>query len=121
MPEITDEVVRTLQGLASGQRPVVEGLLGLQPDADEEGALDARCHALVGMAALIAVNGAVPEHHAQVRAALRAGATAEDIVSVLVAVAPHVGSSRVVTAAAAIMSGFGIDPGNGTTGGVPRV
>ena len=110
MPHITDEAVRTLQGLATGDRLVVEGLLGLHPDADEEGALDPHTHALVALAALIAVNGAETEHRAQVQAALKAGATAEEIVSVLVAVGPQVGTSRVVTAAAAIMRALGVEP-----------
>jgi 4-carboxymuconolactone decarboxylase len=118
-PHITDEAVRTLQGLAIGQRSVVDGLLGLSQDPDEEVDLDPRTRALVGLAALVAVNGAVPEHHAQVQQALRAGATAEDIVSVLVVVAPHVGSSRIVTAAAAIMGALGIDPDSGTLHGGP--
>lgn len=111
MPDMTVEAATTLRGLASGQRAVVDGLLGLQPDPADEGSLDPRTRALVGIAALIAVNGAPPEHHAQVRGALRAGATIEDIVGVLVVVAPQVGTSRIVTAAAAIAQALGVDLG----------
>ncbi|MGD9571862.1 MAG: carboxymuconolactone decarboxylase family protein [Thermoleophilia bacterium] len=105
--------MRTLQGLAAGQRAVVGGLLGLTPGAGEEEALDARTRALVGVAALVAVNGAGPEHRTQVEAALGAGATAEEIVGVLVAVAPHVGTSRVVAASAAIADALGVDAPQG--------
>jgi hypothetical protein len=116
-PQITEEVTRTLTGLASGQRAVLDGLLGVAPGAAEDGPLDRRTVALVGVAALVAADGAAPEHHAQVRAALDAGASADDIVGVLAAVAPFVGTSRIVTAAAAISEALGIgraEPGTVT-------
>jgi 4-carboxymuconolactone decarboxylase len=116
VPHITDETVKTLQGLAAGHREVVEGLLGLHIDCDDAG-LDSRTYALVGVAAVIAVNGPPPEHRDQVQQALLAGATAEDIVSVLVAVGPHVGTSRVITAAGAIMDALGVDPDVGDVSG----
>jgi 4-carboxymuconolactone decarboxylase len=114
MSQITAEAAATLKGLASGQRAVLDGLLGLQPDPGAAGSLDRRTQALLTLAALVGVNGATPEHHAQVRVALRAGASVEDIVGVLVAVAPYVGTSRIVTAAAAIADALGVeipDPG----------
>lgn len=110
---LTEETVRTLQGLAAGQRAVVGGLLGLDPAPRQEGPLDPRTRALVGLAALVAVNGAPPEHRAQVAAALEAGVTPEEIVEVLVAIAPHCGTARVVGAATSIASALGVDVGGG--------
>ena len=50
--------------------------------------LDLKTLALVRLAALVAVGGAVPSYGAQADAAVDAGATAAEIVAVLVAVTP---------------------------------
>ncbi|MET1042635.1 MAG: carboxymuconolactone decarboxylase family protein, partial [Microbacteriaceae bacterium] len=50
--------------------------------------LDLKTRALVRLAALVAVGGAVPSYGAQADAAVDAGATAAEIVDVLVAVVP---------------------------------
>jgi hypothetical protein len=65
----------------------------------ESGGLDPRDLALVRLAALVAVGGAVPSFGAQADAAVSAGATAAEIVDVLVGVVPIVGLPRVVAAA----------------------
>ncbi len=106
---MTEETIRTLQGLAAGRRAVVGGLLGIVPDGDDHEGLDERTLALVEVAALVAVGGSVTEHRAQVGMALSAGATPEEIVDVLVAVAPHAARSRVVSASAAIADALGVD------------
>ena len=59
--------------------------------------------------ALIAVGGAVPSFGAQADAAVSAGATAGEIVDVLVGVAPVVGIPRVVAAAPKIALALGYD------------
>jgi len=61
--------------------------------------LDPKTLALVRLAALIAVGGPVPAYGALADAALDAGATAAQIVDVLVGVARVVGQPRVVAAA----------------------
>jgi alkylhydroperoxidase/carboxymuconolactone decarboxylase family protein YurZ len=61
--------------------------------------LDPRTLALVRLAALVAVGGSVPSYGALADAALDAGATAAQIVDVLVGVARVVGQPSVVAAA----------------------
>ena len=75
------------------------------------GELDPKTLALVRLAALVAVGGAVPSFGAQADAAVSAGATAAEIVDVLVGVVPVIGLPRVVAAAPklAMALGFGTD------------
>ena len=77
---------------------------GLHPEA-----LDSKSLALVRLAALIAVGGAVPSFGAQVDAAVSAGASATEIVDVLVGVIPAVGLPCVVTAAPRVALALGYD------------
>jgi 4-carboxymuconolactone decarboxylase len=77
--------------------------LGLQP------VLDARTLALVRLAALVAVGGAVPSYGAQADAAVNAGATAAEIVDVLMGVLPVVGRPCVVAAAPKVALALGHD------------
>ena len=72
-------------------------------------ALDPKTLALVRLAALIAVGGAVPSYGAQVDAAIDAGATADEIVDVLVGVIPIVGLPSVVDAAPKLAMALGYD------------
>jgi alkylhydroperoxidase/carboxymuconolactone decarboxylase family protein YurZ len=72
-------------------------------------ALDARTLALVRLAALVAVGGAVPSYGAHADAAIGAGATAAEIVDVLVAVLPVVGLPCVVAAAPKLALALGHD------------
>ena len=53
--------------------------------------LDPKTLALVRLAALVAVGGALPSYGAESDAAVNAGASAEEIVAVLTGVAPIVG------------------------------
>lgn len=72
-------------------------------------ALDPKTLALVRLAALVAVGGAVPSYGAQADAAVDAGATAAEIVDVLVGVAPVVGVPCVVAAAPKLAMALGYD------------
>ena len=60
--------------------------------------LDQKTAALVRLAALVAVGGAVPSYGAEADAAVSAGATVAEIVEVLVRLVPIVGLPRVVAA-----------------------
>jgi 4-carboxymuconolactone decarboxylase len=73
------------------------------------GELDPKTLALVRLAALVAVGGAVPSFGAQADAAVSAGATAAEIVDVLVGVVPVVGLPRVVAAAPKLAMALGYD------------
>ena len=65
--------------------------------------------ALVRLAALIAVGGAIPSYGAQADAAVSAGATAAEIVDVLVGVIPVVGLPAVVATAPKLALALGYD------------
>jgi 4-carboxymuconolactone decarboxylase len=75
----------------------------------ESAELDPKTRALVGMAALVAVGGAGSSFGAQADAAVDAGATAAEIVAVLVDVIPIVGLPRAVAAAPKLAQALGYD------------
>lgn len=76
---------------------------------NEPGGLDAKTLALVRLGALVAIGGAEPSYGVQTDAAVDAGATAVEIVDVLVAVIPVVGSPRVVAATPKLALALGHD------------
>ena len=71
--------------------------------------LDSKTLELVRLAALITVGGAVPSYRAQADAAVSAGATAAEIVDVLVGVVPIVGLPCAVSAAPRLALALGYD------------
>ena len=73
------------------------------------GELDPKTLALVRLAALVAVGGAVPSFGAHADAAVSVGATAAEIVDVLLGVVPVVGLPRVVAAAPKLAMALGYD------------
>jgi 4-carboxymuconolactone decarboxylase len=75
----------------------------------EPGELDPKTLALVRLAALVAVGGAVPSYGAEADAAVSAGATTAEIVDVLVGVIPVVGLPGVVAAAPKLALALGYD------------
>jgi alkylhydroperoxidase/carboxymuconolactone decarboxylase family protein YurZ len=82
---------------------------GLDRAGVESGELDPKTLALVRLAALVGVGGAVPSYGAQTDAAVSAGATAAEIVDVLVSVIPIIGLPRVVAAAPKLAMALGYD------------
>ena len=87
------------------------GLVGDDGDDSEllDPVLDPRTRALVRLAALVAVGGAVPSFGAQADAAVNAGATAEEIVDVLFSVVPVTGLPRAVAAGPKLALALGYD------------
>ncbi len=71
--------------------------------------LDPKTLALVRIGALVAVGGAVPSYGAEVDAAVSAGATAAEIVEVLLGIVSVVGLPSVVTAAPSLAMALGYD------------
>ena len=71
--------------------------------------LDPKTLALVRLAALVAIGGPGPSFGAHADAAISAGASAAEIVDVLVGVVPTVGLPRVVAAAPEIGMALGYD------------
>jgi 4-carboxymuconolactone decarboxylase len=71
--------------------------------------LDAKTLALTRLAALVAVGGTGPSYGAQTDASVNAGATAAEIVDVLVGVIPVVGLPHAVAAAPQVALALGYD------------
>jgi 4-carboxymuconolactone decarboxylase len=98
----------TLAGLSAGDLDLVSDALTLREEAREATGLDARTYGLVKIAALIALDAPPASYMWQVANALDGGATPEDILGVLKAVAPQVGGPRVVAAAPELMVALGL-------------
>jgi alkylhydroperoxidase/carboxymuconolactone decarboxylase family protein YurZ len=83
---------------------------GLEMRAKVEAAsrLDGRTFALVKIASLIALDAPPASYIWQIGMALQEGATPEDILGVLIAIAPQVGGPRLVAAAPEIMVALGL-------------
>jgi len=71
--------------------------------------LEPRTQALVGLGALLAVDAATVSLRQKVELAQRAGATEEEIVGVLLAIAPAVGHARTVAVAPRLALALGYD------------
>ena len=71
--------------------------------------LDSRTQALARVGALIALDASTPEYLSAVGLARAAGASADEIVGVLVAVLPSIGADRVVSAAPKLALALGYD------------
>jgi 4-carboxymuconolactone decarboxylase len=92
------------------QRAVTQVLGSAGDDSPERTqTLDPRTLALARIAALVAVDGAVPSYGALADDAVDAGATAAEIVDVLLGVIPIVGLPRVVAAAPRLALALGHD------------
>ena len=96
-----------LRRMAVNDAHVAEDCLG--GDSLDPVGLDAKTLELVRLAALVAVGGAVPSYGAQADAAVNAGATAAEIVDVLVGVVPIVGLPCAVAAAPKLALALGYD------------
>lgn len=75
--------------------------------------LNDRIAALVRLAALIAVDADTPAYQAEVRAAISAGASPEQITDVLVVIARVTGSALVMSAAPKLALALGYDVDDG--------
>jgi 4-carboxymuconolactone decarboxylase len=108
MPVVGADTHETLSGIATGDVTLLDEALGLREAQRERTGLDARTFALVKIAALIALDAPPASYAWQVANALGDGATPDDILAVLRAVAPQVGGPRVVAAAPEIMIALGL-------------
>lgn len=71
--------------------------------------LDHRDEAFVRLSALIALGASEPSIAVAMDRAVSAGVTSDEVVAMLVALAPTVGTARLIEAAPAIALGLGID------------
>src|SRR4051794_26649235 len=108
MAVITAETHEALSGISGGDLKLLEDAMGLRESELEGSGLDARTFGLAKIAALIALDAPPASYAWQVANAVDDGATAEDILGVLRAVAPQVGGPRVIAAAPEIMLALGL-------------
>jgi alkylhydroperoxidase/carboxymuconolactone decarboxylase family protein YurZ len=101
------DYTEVLRLLALNDEHFAEHLTDVEPTM-----LDPKTLALVRLAALVAVGGAVPSYGAEADAAVSAGATAAEIVDVLVGVVSVVGLPSVVAAAPSLAMALGYDVDN---------
>jgi 4-carboxymuconolactone decarboxylase len=99
----------TLRKLAIRDDAYIDRVLGDDRKNLDESGLDEKTHALVRVAGLIAIDAAPPSYMWTVESAFAYGATNEEIVGVLIAVMPAVGSGRVVSAAPRLSLALGYD------------
>jgi alkylhydroperoxidase/carboxymuconolactone decarboxylase family protein YurZ len=104
-----DEHEETLRKLAIRDDAYIDRILGDDRRNLDESGLDEKTHALVRIAGLVAIDAAPPSYMWTVESALAHGATNEEIVGVLVAVMPAVGSGRIVSAAPRLSLALGYD------------
>jgi alkylhydroperoxidase/carboxymuconolactone decarboxylase family protein YurZ len=91
----------------SEETPVLDTLVGITAVSVEQGRLDGHEHMLARLAALVSVDASTASYLLNLGTAADAGVTVEDVQGVLIAVAPIVGTPRVVSAAANISEAFG--------------
>jgi 4-carboxymuconolactone decarboxylase len=109
MADVSKETADQFGGFALQDPNVLASLLEMQLHNLDASGLDPRTYSLVKIAALIAVDAPQSSYLAQVGFALEAGVDPDEILKVLVAVAPQVGLPRAVAAAPELMLALGID------------
>jgi alkylhydroperoxidase/carboxymuconolactone decarboxylase family protein YurZ len=108
MPVVGADTHQTLSGISSGELDILESAVGLRELNREASGLDGKTFALVKIAALIALDAPPASYAWQVANALEEGATPENILGVLRAIAPQVGGPKVVAAAPELMLALGL-------------
>ncbi|WP_229680318.1 carboxymuconolactone decarboxylase family protein [Saccharopolyspora thermophila] len=97
-----------LDAVAHGDVPVLEELAQMHINTLPNSGLDERTYHLVRLAALIAMDSAPASYLANLQVARDAGVTVEDAQAVCVAIAPIVGSARIVSATGNVLRGLGL-------------
>ena len=109
MLQLVDDYKLTLRKLALRDDRFIEALLSEEHANVTLAGIEPQSHALVRIAALIAVDAAPPSYMSAVEAGLQAGASRDEMVGTLIAVIPIVGAARVVSAAPNLALALGYD------------
>ena len=91
----------------STDTPVLDTLVDITTASIDHNSVSPRDFMIARLAALIAVDAPPASYLANASAAERAGLTAEDIEGVMIAVAPVVGTPRVMSAAGHVLRALG--------------
>ena len=108
-----EEYKLTLRRLAVRDDRYIGALLSEERANVTLSGIDVKSHALLRIAALIALDAAPPSYMSAVEAGLEAGASYDEIVGTLIAVIPIVGVARVVSAAPNLALALGYDVAEG--------
>ncbi len=108
MAVVAEDTQQALAGLSVGDMTILEQAVGIREAELARTGLDARTFGLVKIAALIALDAPPASYLWQVGNALDEGASPEDVLGVLRAVAPQVGGPKIVAAAPEIMLALGL-------------
>jgi alkylhydroperoxidase/carboxymuconolactone decarboxylase family protein YurZ len=106
--DVSNDARDLFVALATGDPDVLGAGLEARTEFQVRSGLDSRSYALVKIAALIAMDAPPASYVWQVANALQEGASPEDILGILIAVAPQVGGPRIVAAAPEIMVALGL-------------
>ena len=88
-------------------QPVLNALAEITAVSVARGTLDAREHMLARLAALVAIDAPAVSYVLNVEPSAEVGLTVEDVQGLLIAIAPIVGTPRVVSAAGKITDALG--------------
>jgi 4-carboxymuconolactone decarboxylase len=108
MSAVTPATAETLRNISIGDVDAIATAVDVREAQRERTGLDGRTFSLVKIAALVALDAPPASYAWQVANALEEGASPEDILGTLRAVAPQVGGPRVVAAAPEIMLALGL-------------
>lgn len=97
-----------LKNIAKNRPEAFETVVDMRLVNLERSGLDPKTHALVRFASLVALDAAPASYFWEVNMALNNGATPDDLVGVLIALAPSVGYARIVSAATHLARAYGI-------------
>jgi 4-carboxymuconolactone decarboxylase len=98
-----------LRRLALHDERYIQSVLGIRLSSENAAGLEPKSQALVRLAALVALGAGCISYCWAVEAALAVGATADEVVGTLIAVAPITGLARVVSAAPEVACSIGYD------------
>ena len=106
--EVSEETQSLLGALAQGDPDLLAAGLEVRADWRARSGLDGRGYAVVKLAELISLDASPASYIWQVGNALAEGATPEDLLGVLIAIAPQVGGPKLVAAAPELMLALGL-------------
>jgi alkylhydroperoxidase/carboxymuconolactone decarboxylase family protein YurZ len=109
-PQTTDQQRQRLHDIAENDESAINELVAIRvAEAVDASDLDSKTFALANLGALIATGGDDASYLLWVTAAVDAGASVDEVTSVLTAVGPNVGVFKMVSAADPLATALGIN------------
>jgi 4-carboxymuconolactone decarboxylase len=105
---MSESIEESLGGIAAGDAPVLEQLTQMTLNTLERSGLDEETYILTRLAALVAMDAPPVSYLLNLGAADDAGVSLDRIQGTLVAIAPIVGTARVVSAAGKTLRALGL-------------